>query len=302
MQSNMTDLPTGVIVPVFTPLTESGNVDEAAFRRLIKRCLAAGVDSIFVGGSAGMGPMLTDAQWECAVATAVEEVGTKARLLVGIISTSTQLAVERIGVSRRLGSRHIVVTPTFYISLSRDAELLSHFEACRDATDQEMIIYNIPSCIHSVISPAVFRTAVERGWTHAIKESSGDRGYFSQILSIGKELGVSVLQGNEPDIAWGLRAGASGIVPVCANCEPETFVRSYQAAKRGDFHAADVIQKRIDHVRDVLLIGDHNWISGLSCGLAALGIGQGRPLLPLQPVGAERKALIYDLLAAGVPA
>jgi dihydrodipicolinate synthase/N-acetylneuraminate lyase len=79
-------------------------------------------------------------------------------------------------------------------------------------------------------------------------------------------------------------------------------VRVYDAAKRGDFDAAERIQKRIDHVRDVLLIGDHNWISGLSCGLAALGIGHGRSLLPLQPVGAERKALIYDLLAAGVSA
>ena len=143
----------------------------------------------------------------------------------------------------------------------------------------------------------MFRKCVELGWTRTIKESSGDREYFSGILAVGRELGVSVLQGNEPDIAWGLRSGASGIVPVCANCEPSTFVAAVAAARNNQFADLDRLQTRIDHVRDVLLIGDHNWIAGLCCGLSVQGIGAGEPLLPLLPVGTERSKRIRDLLA-----
>jgi 4-hydroxy-tetrahydrodipicolinate synthase len=288
---------TGVIVPVLTPLTESGVVDEQAFRRLVNRCIRAGCHAIFVGGSAGMGPMLTDAQWEQAVDIAASETLGKVRLLVGIIATSTQRALNSIRISQRYGCETIVVTPTFYITLRRDDEMIAHFRACFEATDQSMVIYNIPSCTNSSISVPVIRACAENGWTHAIKESSGDRAYFSKVLALGQELGLSVLQGNEPDIAWGLQQGASGIVPVCANCEPSTFVRAYDAAQAGHFDELATLQQRIDVVRDTILVGDHNWISGLFCALQELGISDSQPLLPLQPVDEARRLRISQFLA-----
>ena len=47
-----------------------------------------------------------------------------------------------------------------------------------------------------------------------------------------------------------------------------------------------------------MLVGDHNWISGLACACNALGIGNGVPLLPLQPVGDERRARINRFFAS----
>ncbi len=288
MKTN-TQRPGGLIVPVLTPLTESGKVDEAAQLKLITRCIEAGADAIFVGGSAGMGPMLTDAQWEHALASAVAAVGEKALLFSGIIAPSTQRALQQIEVSRRAGCKAIVVTPTFYITLTRPAEMIAHFQAGRDATDQELIVYNIPSCTNSSIPVEVIRHAAEQGWTRSVKESSGDRDYFASVLNAIRGLDVAVLQGNEPDICWGLKSGAAGIVPVCANCEPETCAAAVRAAKEQDWSALELLQERIDLVRDTILVGDHNWISGLFCALNVLGIGNGKPLLPLQEVDHERR-------------
>lgn len=287
----------GVIVPAATPLTPAGRVDEAALRQLIARCVSAGVSCIFIGGSAGMGPLLTDAQWEEALSVAVDETGTKARVLAGIIAPSTQRALLQIAASRRLGCSAIVVTPTFYITLRTSAEMLAHFRACREATDQDMVIYNIPSCTSSSIPPDVVRTAAQQKWTRAMKESSGNREYFLQVLEAVRGLDVAVLQGNEPDIAWGLTNGAAGIVPVCANCEPQTFVAAVRAAERGDKAELDRLQQRIDALRDTVLIGDHNWIAGLMGALAVQGIGNGKPLLPLQEIGPERRQRIADFFA-----
>lgn len=300
--SNTSKRPGGVIVPLLTPLTDDGRIDTAAMREHIGRCLSAGVAGIFVGGSAGMGPMLTEAQWECALGTAVEAVGDSALVLAGIIATSTQRALLQIRASQRLGCGTIVVTPTFYITIRTREEMLAHFQACREATDQQMVIYNIPSCTNSSIPPSVVKTVAERGWSTAMKESSGDRAYFTEIMNSVRGTDMVVLQGNEPDIAWGLRAGAAGIVPVCANCEPTTFVDAVHAARTGDWDRLDEQQKRIDEVRDTMLVGDHNWIAGLFCACNALGIGNGKPLLPLQPVSEERKARITTFFAAAARA
>jgi 4-hydroxy-tetrahydrodipicolinate synthase len=286
----------GVVVPIVTPFTEAGEVDEQGLRRQVQRCIAAGVSTIFAGGSAGSGPLLSDDQWEQVVAVVEDETAGKCNSLVGIIATSTARALKQINISKRLGCKAIVVTPTFYIALQREVEILAHFQACREATDQELVIYNIPSCTGCHIPVTTIRKMAEAGWATAIKESSGDADYFRQLLSLGVEMAVSVLQGNETDIVWSLQAGAAGIVPVCGNYDPALFVETYNAVKSGT--EEDDAQERLDALRDVLLVGDHNWIAGITYGLKSLGIGSGKPLLPLQEVDDNRKALIDGILSA----
>ena len=54
----------GVVVPAITPVDDEDRVDEAAFRKGLRRLVDAGVHAIFVGGSAGEGPLLADREWE----------------------------------------------------------------------------------------------------------------------------------------------------------------------------------------------------------------------------------------------
>ena len=168
----------GVIVPVITPVDENENVDQPAFRKVIRRCLESGADGVFAGGSSGMGPLLTDQQWRISMETAREEVGTDSVLLGGVICTSSKIAVEKIRILEKIGFRHIAVTPTYYITLTRDEQFLRHFDICRQATDMEMVVYNIPSCTNSEIPLRVIEKMARGGCFKALKESSGDRGLF----------------------------------------------------------------------------------------------------------------------------
>jgi len=288
-------VPGGVIVPLITPIDRNDHVDGKAFRMLIRRCLAAGVQGVFVGGSAGMGPLLLDDQWQRAMEIAREEVEGPHILMGGVIATSTRRAIEQIRLLEQIRFEHMVVTPTFYITLEDENEMLSHFGSCRDATDMEMVVYNIPSCTGSSIPLATIEDVVRRRWTRSFKESSGDRKYFSSVLDICNRYGAKVLQGNEPDIEWGLSLGAAGIVPVCANYEPETYVSAWQAAGRGDLEILRRTQHRISAIREVLLMGRKNWISGIMYGVSSLGIGSGTPMGPLQELEEEDRRLIDAL-------
>jgi 4-hydroxy-tetrahydrodipicolinate synthase len=282
----------GVIVPVVTPVTARETVHESEFRKVLRRCMAAGVNGIFVGGSAGMGPLFPDAEWQRLMTIAHDEVGDRCALLAGVMTPSTGCALERIRVLDTIGYRTMVVTPTFYLTLRRDEEFLAHFAACRAATNMEMVLYNIPSCTGSSIPVKVLIEAARRGWTRTCKESSGDRRYFADLLKKGAAVGLEMLQGNEPDMAWALARGAAGLVPVCANYDPAAFVAAWQASAYGDAAALRRAQAWIDVLREHLVVGDKNWLAGVMHAVARVGIGSGRPLRPLQPVrGAEQRRM-----------
>jgi len=283
----------GVIVPIITPVDEEEQVDEKALRSLIRRCLASGVNGIFAGGSAGMGPLLVESQWRRLMEIARSEVDSDRTLLGGVIATSTGRALEQIRILDQLGFENMVVTPTFYITISQ-AEMMAHFIACRQATHMRMAIYNIPSCTGATIPLKVIEEMAEQGLIHLVKDSSGDREYFSRLLGICRENAIALLQGHEPDIEWALAKGAAGAVPVCANFEPGTFVDAFRVARSGDMQALAAAQRRISLVRDIL-VNRPNWISGIMYSMKLLGIGCGRPLKPLQELSPEEKTAINKL-------
>jgi 4-hydroxy-tetrahydrodipicolinate synthase len=272
----------GVIVPLLTPVDENERVDEPALRAHIRRCLKGGVNGIFVGGSAGMGPLLIDDQWVRLMEIARDEVDDSVPLLGGVMATSTGRAIERIKILAQAGFNHVVVTPTYYITPTRHEEFMAHFDGCRQATDLNMIVYNIPSCVGAAIPVSAILEMVKQGWTRTIKESSGDRDYFTDVMHALKDTSAAVLQGNEPDIAWGLSSGARGLVPVCANYAPSLFTAAWKASRAGEEDRLNELQAQISSVRETLLMGAKHWLAGALYGVHTLGIGSGHVTRPIQ--------------------
>jgi len=285
----------GLVVPLLTPLDENERVDEPALRAQIRRCLEGGVNGIFVGGSAGMGPLLTDDQWVRLIEIARDEVDDPVPLLGGVMATSTGRAIERIKILEQTGFKHVVVTPTYYITPTRHEEFMAHFDGCRQATDMNLIVYNIPSCIGADIPVGAIIEMVQQGWTRTIKESSGDRDYFMAVTDTLQESGAAVLQGNEPDIAWGLSSGARGLVPVCANYVPRLFAEAWKASEAGEEDRLNELQAQISSVRETLLMGEKHWLAGATYGVRTFGVGGGHVTRPIQKLTEAQQREIDDL-------
>jgi len=287
----------GVVTPIITPVDDEDRVDETAFRRQIQRLIAAGIHGIFVGGSAGEGPLLTGREWERMVSIARDEVGERAYLLGGAIDTSTRRVLEKVRLLRDLGYGHCVVTPTYYLTLRHPDEFLRLFGECaQHAGGMEVIAYNIPSCTSSAIPIEAVIELVRRGYIRRIKESSGDLDYVMRLLHEGAAAGLRVLQGDERLMAAALRAGAVGSVPGCSNVEPQAFLGAYHAAQAGDEAELDRYAARIAQVRASVALAGAQWLSGIKYAVSRLGIGSGRAVSPLQPLTAEQQAAIDAFL------
>ncbi len=289
----------GVITPIITPVDDEDRVDENAFRRQIRRLIAAGIHGIFVGGSAGEGPLLTDGEWLRMAAIARDEVGEQVYLLGGAMDTSTRRVTAKVRALRGLGYGHCVVTPTYYLALWHPDEFLRLFSECvNHAGEMDVIAYNIPSCTSSTIPVDVVLELAQRGWIRRIKESSGDLPYITRLIREGASVGLSVLQGDERHMPAALKAGAVGIVPGCSNVDPHAFLGAYRAACVGDDAELERCAARIAAVREAVALAGDQWLSGIKYAVARLGIGSGRTVSPLQPLTAAQQAAIETFLVA----
>lgn len=287
----------GVVTPIITPVDDEDRVDESAFRRQIRRLIGAGIHGIFVGGSAGEGPLLTDREWERMVTIARDEVGEQAYLLGGAMDTSTRRVVAKVGILRELGYGHCVVTPTYYLALRHGDEFLRLFGECvNHAGAMDVIAYNIPPCTSSVIPVEVVLEMARRGWIRRIKESSGDLAYITRLIVEGAGVGLSVLQGDERHMPAALKAGAVGIVPGCSNVDPAAFLGLYRAACAGDNAELARCAARIAAVREAVPLAGDQWLSGIKYAVAQLGVGSGRTVSPLQPLTPDQEAAIKAFL------
>jgi dihydrodipicolinate synthase/N-acetylneuraminate lyase len=287
----------GVVVPVITPVDKKENVDEAAFRRILRRLVVEGAHCIFVGGSAGEGPLLVESQWRRMVEIAFDEVGDDLPLFGGVMDTSARRVCEKVTSLKKIGYRYFVLTPSYYYAVRAASEQLRLFGQAKEAAGKmEMIAYNIPQCTGAALDIDMVCEMAKRGWVRYCKESSGDLKYLKTLIRKGEKAGLDVLVGDELIMAEGLLAGGKGIVPVCANYDPKRCIRIYEAGARRDRKALAAEMPEFLHIRETLLLSGPCWISGIKHAMSTLGFGSGLCVSPLEPAEVKRKVRIDAMI------
>lgn len=135
----------GLWVPIITPLTGDGRVDDAALGRLAGRLLADGCAGLVVLGTTGEPATLDDHERRsvvdvCAVACA--EAGKP--LMVGVGSNCTRSTIEALlDVEDAVQPCAFLVVVPYYTRPSEDA-ILDHYRAVADASATAIVAYNVP--------------------------------------------------------------------------------------------------------------------------------------------------------------
>jgi len=271
-------IPKGIIPPLLTPLTADQQVDAPAYKKLINKQIDAGTPALFVCGTAGLGSVLTQEQYETVITTALETIPDGYPLLCGVLESSTMRDLERIKLLEQLNIECFVCITPYYLRATEKDDLLRHFGLLRDSTTMEMVIYNMPGCTGVVIPPDLVVEMAKRGWSTTIKDSSGDNDYVKTLCNQGADVGLAVYQGLAPDFGWLNDIGAGGCVPVPSNCYPELFNSAWEA--RGDKEKLAKIQPEIDAVWNRLVQGT-DYISQSLKQLAEDGIGTATMMMPL---------------------
>jgi 4-hydroxy-tetrahydrodipicolinate synthase len=288
----------GVVVPLVTPATASGELDFPAFDLLVESQIAAGVQGLLILGTTGEGPCVPRALRRPLVERAVATARKRIRIYANVADNSLTDAVASMDDYFQAGADAVAVLSPFYYP-APPAELTAWFRALLDAADGPVVIYNIPTTTHVSIPLDVIGELVDHPRLAALKDSENDPKRHEELLRrFGGRSDFSIFIGVGALMAQGLKSGADGIVPSVGNLIPQDCQQQIAAARRQDWGTVDALAARQAKVAAVYQKG-----RTLAQSLAALkgllhhrGICSPHVFPPLLPMAAaELEALRVEL-------
>ena len=266
------DLLRGVVPPLCTPMTASGEVDTRSLKVLVERLVSAGIHALFVLGSTGEAAYLSDAQRRTALEAVVEAADHRVPVLAGVIDTTTARVLDHAHVAAAAGADALVATAPFF-TRTHPVEIADHFRRVRAGAGLPLFAYDIPVSVHSKLARSTVLALAEDGTLAGLKDSSGDDGSLRRFLvelgGRGLDRSFSVLTGSELTVDGALLAGVTGVVPGLGNVDPAGYLRLYEAARAGRWQDAAREQDRLAALFAITDVGDPAVMGGSSSALGA---------------------------------
>ena len=272
-------MPDGVYTALVTPFRD-GELDRAAWTRLVQRQLDAGVAGLVPLGSTGEAATLTTAEKEWLVRSCAELARGRCAVVAGAGTNDTRTTIENALAVRAWGAdAALVVTP--YYNKPQQPGLVAHFRAVARAAGLPLMLYNVPGRTAVNLLPATAAEIAAEPHVVALKASSGNPEQIEEAIGI---CDLKVFCGDDglSFPVWGL--GARGTVSVVSNLLPGTTVRMWRAWQAGDVARAFWLSRRLDPVVRACFV-ESNPAPAKEL-LHRLGLCGREPRLPLATVSA----------------
>ena len=212
----------------------TATLDEAAFRRLVRWQVLAGIDGLVPCGTTGESPTLSTDERERLIARdrrGRRASGRRATASAVVAGTGTNDTAATIAATRRaaeLGADAALVVAPYY-NRPDQRMLEAHFRAIADEGDLPIVVYNVPSRTGTNVEADTFLRLAEHPRVVAVKEASGNLEQIARICR-DRPRDVAVLAGDD---AWTLpilAMGGDGVVSVASQRDPG---RDGRAVRRG---------------------------------------------------------------------
>jgi 4-hydroxy-tetrahydrodipicolinate synthase len=231
----------GAFTALVTPFTAGGELDETAFRRLVRWQILAGIDGLVPCGTTGESPTLSESERERLIAATVEIAAerpsrTRVRVVAGTGSYDTAATIRATRRAAQLGADAALVVAPYYNR--PDGRMLeAHYRAIADEGDLPIVVYNVPSRTGTNVDTDTFLRLAEHPRVVAVKEASGNLEQIARICR-DRPRDVAVLAGDDAWTLPVLAMGGDGVVSVASNEIPGELVALCAAAMAGDWDTA----------------------------------------------------------------
>jgi 4-hydroxy-tetrahydrodipicolinate synthase len=238
----MTEI-SGVWLPVVTPFID-GAVDFTSYAKLLEHYLAEGVTGIFPLGTTGESPTIDDDEMEAIVDRTVNVVAGRVPIFVGVGGNATKKVLHTLKRLERYAFAGIVSVCPYYNRPGQDG-MREHFTRIAEATDREILIYNIPYRTSvNLVNDTLLRLA-ELPNIVGVKDSSGNLPQSLELLRWRPE-GFAVMTGDDPFFYTMLAHGGDGGILASSHLHTERFLGVYERMTKNDHHGARGLWARLE--------------------------------------------------------
>ena len=289
----------GIIPPLTTPFTESGDVYEQGLRRLVDFQIEKGIHGLFICGTYGSGPIMIVPERKQVHEIVVDQVDGRITVIAHVGTTSTAQSVELAQHAETVGADYVASVSPYYHRHDERA-VVEYFCTLVNAVSLPVYVYNNPKASGVTITPSFLRHLVTVG-VQGIKDSG-----FSLIelthfmLALQDVPDFRFIVGTEALALPAFLLGAKGSVAGLANAFPELVVELWDLFQAGQYEQAVKVQMRVTRARQVLHIPSSTNAACYAV-LHERGIDVGYPKAPILPVReGKRAALIAGFKEMGL--
>jgi 4-hydroxy-tetrahydrodipicolinate synthase len=199
-----------------TPFDAQLRVDEEGTVRLANHLVAHGSDGLVVCGTTGEAATLTDEEHLRVIELVVGELKGRATVVAGVGSNDTRHAVHLTEKATELGADALLHVTPYYNRPNRRG-IVRHFEACAEATDKPIVLYNIPSRTGTDMPNDLLAELAQLDNVVAVKQANPD--------NLAPVDGLELYAGNDDMLADVLDLGGAGGILVASHVVGEQMRR-----------------------------------------------------------------------------
>lgn len=283
----------GIYPAVMTAYDDAGDVATAATLDLVDHLLASGVHGLFIGGTAGEGPLQSVQERRALAEAVVGHVAGRVPIISHIGALPFRDTVELARHAKSIGIADVAAIPPLYYGM--DGEVVAdYFRALARETGGPVMAYHVPHLSHRPVSAAWIASLGAEGVLSGVKFSADDLGEVQSVIDKTRGIDFRLLSGSDPLCLGSALAGSDGAVGVSINAMPGAFVGLWESVRNGNLAEAARLQLVIS--RFVSHMFDYNFIAYLRHVLSLQGVQIGANREPLPNLTEAQKSDITRYL------
>ena len=290
----------GVVVPMVTPVTQDGQLDVEAVKRIINFFADNKVSPLLMG-TTGEGNSVSQTDGQLFVDTVVKantQHPSPVTIYAGLTGNCFSEQVRQAEIYTALGADVIVATLPTYYALT-DEQMYEYYKTLADCITGPLMLYNILATTHMSIPVDVIRRLADHPNIVGLKDSERDLDRMAQCIEIAKSRDdFAYFCGWAAQSAHSLELGGNGIVPSTGNYVPEMFSQLFDAAVAGDMETANRPQDETNEIAKIYqkdrTLGQS--LTALKVMMQTKGLCEPWMLMPLTRLSGEEEKAITDKL------
>ena len=283
---------TGTYTAIVTPF-KNGNIDEAAFERLIKMQIKGGVDGIVPVGTTGESPTVNYEEHVHIIALAVRFANHKIKVLAGTGGNATSEAIYLTEQAEKVGADGTLQVAPYYNKPTPEG-LFQHFREVARCSRLPNVLYSIPGrCGVEIGVETVKRLAQSFKNIIGIKEAGGNSDRVSQLrAALGAKF--EIMSGDDALTLSFMAVGAQGVISVASNVIPRQVSDMVRAFAHGRVAAAlKIHQKYYPLFKDLFVETNPGPVKA---ALAMMGLLEDEFRLPLVSISAKNREILRQTM------
>jgi 4-hydroxy-tetrahydrodipicolinate synthase len=283
----------GSLTALATPFKD-GQLDEEAYRKLIRYQLANGTSGLVPIGTTGEAVTMSVEERVRAVRIAVEEAKGKTPVIAGSGSNDTRETIAMIAKVREAGAdAALVVTP--YYNKPTPAGLVQHYRAvARAHPGFPIVAYNVPGRTGLDMQPDTVLRLCDIAEVVALKEATGS---LTRTIDLVEKCGerMTLLSGDDFTVLPFIACGGKGVISVSSNVAPRMMADLVAHARAGRLAESRDLQVKMNNLHRLLFV-ESNPIP-VKWALHKMKLFGPELRLPLVPMGEANARKLEEELA-----